>query len=98
MKLSRNILVVEVLHDSLYDESGVMCYEYGNMGKVTKETRIYALPFLSQPLALSTLFEYDSWGRILNITYPDNEIVNYDFTEYAVPETLEGEIEFDDDI
>ncbi len=65
--------------DSLYDESGVMCYEYGNMGKVTKETRIYALPFLSQPLALSTLFEYDSWGRILNITYPDNEIVNYDY-------------------
>ena len=73
MKPSRNILVVI----SLYDESGVMCYEYGNMGEVTKETRIYALPFLSQPLALSTLFEYDSWGRILNITYPDNEVVNY---------------------
>ena len=65
--------------DSVYDESGVMCYEYGNMGEVTRETRIYALPFLSQPLALSTLFEYDSWGRILNITYPDNEIVNYDY-------------------
>ena len=46
-------------------------------GEVTKETRIYALPFLSQPLALSTQFEYDSWGRILNITYPDNEVVNY---------------------
>ena len=53
--------------DSVYDESGVMCYEYGNMGEVTRETRIYALPFLSQPLALSTLFEYDSWGRILNL-------------------------------
>ncbi len=65
--------------DSVYDESGVMCYEYGNMGEVTKETRIYALPLLSQPIALSTLFEYDSWGRILNITYPDNEIVNYDY-------------------
>ncbi len=65
--------------DSVYDESGVMCYEYGNMGEVTKETRIYALPLLPQPLALSTLFEYDSWGRILNITYPDNEIVNYDY-------------------
>ena len=79
MKPSRDILVVEVLHDSLYDESGLMCYEYGDMGEVTKETRIYALPFLSQPLALSTQFEYDSWGRILNITYPDNEIVNYDY-------------------
>ena len=64
---------------SLYDESGVMCYEYGNMGEVTRETRIYALPFLSQPLALSTQFEYDSWGRILNITYPDNEVVNYEY-------------------
>ncbi|MBQ4477539.1 MAG: RHS repeat-associated core domain-containing protein, partial [Bacteroidales bacterium] len=41
--------------------------------------RIYALPFLSQPLALSTQFEYDSWGRILNITYPDNEVVNYEY-------------------
>ena len=38
--------------DSLYDESGVMCYEYGNMGEVTRETRIYALPFLTNALAL----------------------------------------------
>ena len=63
--------------DSLYDESGVMCYTYGNMGEVTQETRIYALPFLSSPVALSTQFTYDSWGRILNITYPDNEVVSY---------------------
>ena len=75
--------------DSVYDESGVMCYEYGNMGEVTKETRIYALPFLSQPLALSTQFEYDSWGRILNITYPDNEVVNY---IYDLGEQLERDI------
>ena len=65
--------------DSLYDESGVMCYTYGNMGEVTQETRIYALPFLTNALALSTQFEYDSWGRILNITYPDNEVVNYTY-------------------
>ncbi|MBR4491144.1 MAG: hypothetical protein IKO98_00635 [Bacteroidales bacterium] len=63
--------------DSLYDESGVMCYEYGNMGEVTMETRIYALPFLTNALALSTQFTYDSWGRIQDITYPDNEVVNY---------------------
>ena len=63
--------------DSVYDESGVMCYEYGNMGEVTKETRIYALPFLSQPIALSTQYNYDSWGRVQSITYPDGEVVNY---------------------
>ena len=65
--------------DSLYDESGVVCYQYGNMGEVTQETRIYALPFLSQPIALSTQFTYDSWGRIQDITYPDNEVVNYTY-------------------
>ena len=54
MKSGSNILFFHHQQNSLYDESGVMCYEYGNMGEVTKETRIYALPFLSQPLALST--------------------------------------------
>ena len=79
MKPRRNISVVEVLHDSLYDESGVVCYQYGNMGEVTQETRIYALPFLTNPLALSTQFTYDSWGRIQDITYPDNEVVSYGY-------------------
>ena len=65
--------------DSLYDESGVVCYTYGNMGEVTQETRIYALPFLSSPVALSTQFTYDSWGRIQDITYPDNEVVSYTY-------------------
>ena len=65
--------------DSLYDESGVVCYQYGNMGEVTQEIRIYALPFLSSALALSTQFTYDSWGRIQEITYPDNEVVGYTY-------------------
>ena len=43
--------------DSLYDESGVMCYEYGNMGEVVAETRVYALPFLAQQIALTTQFD-----------------------------------------
>ena len=79
MKPSRNILFVEALQATLYDESGVMCYTYGNMGEVTQETRIYALPFLSSPVALSTQFTYDSWGRIQSITYPDNEVVSYGY-------------------
>ena len=35
MKPGCKILVVELPQDSLYDESGVMCYEYGDMGEVT---------------------------------------------------------------
>ena len=65
--------------DSLYDESGVVCYQYGNMGEVTQETRIYALPFLNSPLALTTQFRYDSWGRVDSIFYPDGERLNYQY-------------------
>ena len=79
MKSSRNILVVEVLYDSLYDESGVVCYQYGKMGEITKETRIYALPFLSQPISLTTQFRYDSWGRVDSIFYPDGERLKYQY-------------------
>ncbi len=65
--------------DSLYDESGVVCYQYGKMGEITKETRIYALPFLSQPISLTTQFRYDSWGRVDSIFYPDGERLKYQY-------------------
>ena len=79
MKLNRKHYFFFGRVDTLYDESGLVCYQYGNMGEITRETRIYTVPFLSNIIALSTQFEYDSWGRILNITYPDNEIVSYEY-------------------
>ena len=62
---------------SVLDESGRMDYAYGSMGEVTSETRTYALPFLATDLALTTQYEYDSWGRTTSITYPDGETVKY---------------------
>ncbi len=64
---------------SVLDESGRMDYAYGSMGEVTAETRTYALPFLATDLALTTQYEYDSWGRTTAITYPDGEVVSYDY-------------------
>ena len=64
---------------SVLDESGRMDYAYGSMGEVTAETRTYALPFLATDLALTTQYEYDSWGRTTSITYPDGETVSYDY-------------------
>lgn len=42
----------------------VVCYEYGDMGEVTKETRIYALSFLTTPVALNTQFTYDASDQL----------------------------------
>ena len=65
--------------ETVLDESGRMDYSYGSMGEITAETRTYALPFLATDLALTTQYEYDSWGRTTTITYPDGETVSYDY-------------------
>jgi len=65
--------------DTIIDQSGMQTFQYGSMGEVTKQTRIYALPFMEQNIAISTEFEYDSWGRTLNMTYPDGEKLTYNY-------------------
>jgi uncharacterized protein RhaS with RHS repeats len=60
---------------TIKDASGIQVFKYGNMGEVISQTRIYTLPFMEQTVKLETKFEYDSWGRILNMTYPDGEKV-----------------------
>ena len=65
--------------DIISDENGMETYEYGNMGEITKMTRKYLLPFMDTTIAITTLFEYDSWGRINKLTYPDEEEVKYEY-------------------
>ena len=65
--------------DSIIDHSGVQTFKYGSMGEVTAQTRIYRLPFMEQSVAITTEFEYDSWGRTLNMTYPDGEKLTYEY-------------------
>jgi RHS repeat-associated core domain len=49
------------------------------MGEVTKQTRVYKLPFMEKAVTIATCFTYDSWGRTLNMTYPDGETVRYGY-------------------
>jgi RHS repeat-associated protein len=61
-----------------------------NMGEITKSTRAYALPTQAQPIALSTEFTYDSWGRMLQIVYPDGEILNYGYDRGGQLKSMQG--------
>lgn len=60
------------------DGTGMSSYEYGKMGELTNEYRnIYG--FYMPSLGFNTSYQYDSWNRIRTITYPDNELVYYEY-------------------
>lgn len=60
------------------DGTGISSYEYGKMGEVTNEFRnIYG--FYMPTLGFNISYQYDNWNRIRTITYPDNELVYYEY-------------------
>ena len=62
------------------DASGAECYTYGDMGVITKTARtinIDTLRHLSHTYVYGA--EYDSWGRVREMTYPDMEKVTYTY-------------------
>ncbi len=61
------------------DASGYQTFFYGRMGEVTENNRTFVLPNESQPYSFKMKYAYDSWNRIQNITYPDGEIVYYQY-------------------
>ncbi|WP_278352941.1 SpvB/TcaC N-terminal domain-containing protein [Chryseobacterium gleum] len=63
---------------SKQDGTGQAYYQYGKMGELTNEYRaIYG--FYMPSLGFNTAYQYDNWNRIRTITYPDNEIVHYEY-------------------
>ena len=61
------------------DGSGSYECHYDALGNVTDETRTIALPQHSEVYQFSMLYQYDSWGRMLTMTYPDNEEITYTY-------------------
>jgi RHS repeat-associated protein len=63
---------------SLEDGSGMQEYKYGKQGEVTELRRTLVIP--NQAVATYvTKTTYDSWNRLLSMTYPDNEVVSYSY-------------------
>ena len=61
------------------DGTGSHELTYDALGNVTAETRIIVLPNSHEEFSLTMNYEYDSWGRMLSITYPDGEEVSYTY-------------------
>ena len=61
------------------DGTGTRTLTYDALGNVVSETRVVAIPDIAEVYSFTTDYTYDSWGRMLNMTYPDNEIVTYGY-------------------
>ena len=60
------------------DLTGTRTMKYGKLGEVVEENRIINSQNTGQ-LYFKTSSRYDSWGRIMELTYPDGEKLNYTY-------------------
>ena len=72
------------------EASGWQTFSYGKFGEVTENIRTFALPFESQPYTFRMNFEYDSWNRIQQMTYPDGEVVSYGYNLGGMLDSIKG--------
>ena len=61
------------------DGSGRYECHYDALGNVTSEERFVIVPDDSNAYRFKMNFQYDSWGRMLSMTYPDSEVVSYTY-------------------
>ena len=61
------------------------------LGELTENIRTFAPPFENQTYTFSMYFEYDSWNRIKSMTYPDGEVVSYDYNLGGMLEQVTGD-------
>jgi RHS repeat-associated protein len=63
----------------MQDASGVQEFSYGKLGEVIENVRTFVLPGASETYTFKMEWEYDSWNRIKQMTYPDGEVVSYGY-------------------
>jgi len=74
------------------DASGWQTFSYGKLGELTENIRTFALPFENQTYTFKMQYEYDSWNRIQRMTYPDGEVVHYDYNLGGMLEKVYGQV------
>ncbi|KAA5535582.1 RHS repeat-associated core domain-containing protein [Paenimyroides baculatum] len=76
----------KVIH--VNDLTGERDFTYGALGEVTAEQRL--LTSQTGNMMFNTQYRYDSWGRILELTYPDGEKVNYGYNSVGQLKSIQS--------
>ena len=79
---------------SLEDGSGAQAFKYGKQGEVTEVRRTLVIP--NQAVATYvTGWKYDSWNRLLEMTYPDGEKIKYAYNKGGLLTRVYNDSNFD---
>jgi RHS repeat-associated protein len=63
---------------SLIDGAGSVTRQYGPLGELSSETRT-TTGQNNKPVSFTTQYQYDTWNRMLKLTYPDGEVLSYNY-------------------
>ncbi|MCY0939523.1 SpvB/TcaC N-terminal domain-containing protein, partial [Streptomyces sp. H34-S4] len=62
----------------VHDAAGTVKRTYGALGEVVEETRTISA-VRDAPRTYTTAWRYDAFNRVLRMTYPDGEVLTYDY-------------------
>lgn len=60
------------------DAAGTVTRGYGPLGELTRETRVISA-VAGSPRTYTTAWRYDGFNRVLQLTYPDGEVLTYGY-------------------
>ena len=63
------------------DITGYEKFQYDDLGNVSQSERVIVVPTENQAYRFTTGFTYDALGAIMDIIYPDSEMVEYHYRE-----------------
>jgi YD repeat-containing protein len=63
---------------NITDGAGTLAREYGPLGEVVKETRTVQAQG-SHVFTFVTQYQFDTWNRMLRMTFPDGEVLSYGY-------------------
>ncbi|MFF0264376.1 SpvB/TcaC N-terminal domain-containing protein [Kribbella sp. NPDC004536] len=73
----------------IVDAAGTQDFEYGALGETTKDTRMVT-NHGSFPGSFTTSYTYDSFNRVLKLSYPDAEILTYHYNSGGQVDSATG--------
>ena len=76
------------------DASGVQEFFYGPLGEVVKNIRTIVIP-QHDDQTYTTEWQYDTWNRLTEMTYPDGETVTYNYNAGGLLQSMSGKKQSD---